>query len=117
MRILVVDDEKPILNLCMKVLGRIGHQVDGATDGETAVSKIAAGPIDLLVVDYKMPGINGFEVIRRARTLNRELKIVLITGHGTREVVGEAIDGGVNGILVKPFTPDELTQTITAALA
>jgi DNA-binding response OmpR family regulator len=117
MRILVVDDEKPILDLCMRVLGRGGHQVEGATEGETALSKIAAAPIDLLVVDYKMPGLNGFEVIRRARSLNRALKIVLITGHGTREVVGEAIDGGVNGILVKPFTPDELTQTINAALA
>jgi len=117
MRILVVDDQKPILDLCVKVLGRIGYEVDGTTEGEVALSKIAAGPLDLLVVDYKMPGINGFEVIRRARTLNRALKIVLITGHGTREVVGEAIDGGVNGILVKPFTPDELTQTINAALA
>jgi DNA-binding response OmpR family regulator len=41
---------------------------------------------------------------------------VLITGHGTREVMGEALDGGINGILVKPFTPDELTTTINAAL-
>jgi CheY-like chemotaxis protein len=117
MRILVVDDEPLILQLCVKVLGRMGHEVDGAQEGETALQKVAAGPVDLLVVDYKMPGINGFEVMRRARALNRDLKIVLITGHGTREVVGEAIDGGVNGILVKPFTPDELTQTITAALS
>lgn len=117
MRILVVDDEPLILQLCLKVLGRMGHEVDGAHEGETALQKVAGDPIDLLVVDYKMPGINGFEVIRRARALNKDLKIVLITGHGTREVVGEAIDGGVNGILVKPFTPDELKQTITAALS
>jgi CheY-like chemotaxis protein len=116
MHILVVDDEPAIVQLCVKVLGRLGHDVAGVMDGEEALSKIAGGLIDLLVVDYKMPGLNGFEVIRRARGLHRALKIVLITGHGTREVVGEAIDGGVNGILVKPFTPDELTQTITAAL-
>ena len=117
MRILVVDDEPAILQLCLKVLGRVGHEVDGAADGESALTKLAAGAVDLLVVDYKMPGINGFEVIRRARALNGSMRIVLITGHGTREVVGEAIDGGVNGILVKPFTTDELTQTISAALA
>jgi DNA-binding response OmpR family regulator len=117
MNILVVDDERSIVDLCVKVLGRLGHDVSGLTDGEEALSKIAGSPIDLLVVDYKMPGLNGFEVIRRARSLHRGLRIVLITGHGTREVVGEAIDGGVNGILVKPFTPDELTQTITAALS
>ena len=117
MQILVVDDEPAIVQLCIKVLGKLGHEVAGVMDGEEALSRIAGHPIDLLVVDYKMPGLNGFEVIRRARSLNRRLKVVLITGHGTREVVGEAIDGGVNGILVKPFTPDELTQTITAALS
>ena len=77
MRILVVDDEEPILQLCMKVLGRAGHEVDGATDGESALSKIAAGAVDLLVVDYRMPGIDGFEVIRRGRELNRGMRIVL----------------------------------------
>jgi CheY-like chemotaxis protein len=116
MQILVVDDEPAIVQLCIKVLERLGHEVSGVTDGEHALALIGRAPVDLLVVDYKMPGLNGFEVIRRARTLHRGLRIVLITGHGTREVVGEAIDGGVNGILVKPFTPDELSQTITAAL-
>ena len=117
MRILVVDDEAPIMALCLKILGRLGHEVEGATRGEEALSKLASGPVDLLVVDYKMPGINGFEVVRRARSLHPKLRVVLITGHGTREVMGEALDGGINGILVKPFTPDELTTTINAALA
>jgi CheY-like chemotaxis protein len=116
MRILVVDDEPPIMALCLKILGRLGHEVEGATRGEEALSKLAGGPVDLLVVDYKMPGINGFEVVRRARGIHPNLKVVLITGHGTREVMGEALDGGINGILVKPFTPDELASTISAAL-
>ena len=116
MRILVVDDEPPIMALCLKILGRLGHEVEGVTRGEDALLKLAGGPVDLLVVDYKMPGINGFEVVRRARGLHPGLKVVLITGHGTREVMGEALDGGINGILVKPFTPDELASTIAAAL-
>ena len=116
MRILVVDDEPPIMALCLKILGRLGHEVEGATRGEEALSKLAGAPVDLLVVDYKMPGINGFEVVRRARGIHPNLKVVLITGHGTREVMGEALDGGINGILVKPFTPDELASTINAAL-
>src|SRR3989304_4692819 len=115
MRILVVDDEPPIMALCLKILGRLGHEVEGATRGEEALSKLASGPVGLLVGDYKMPGINGFEVVRRARGIHPNLKVVLITGHGTREVMGEALDGGINGILVKPFTPDELPRTITAA--
>jgi len=116
MRILVVDDEPPIMALCLKILGRMGHQVEGVTNGEEALSKLAGGAVDLLVVDYKMPGLNGFEVVRRARALQPGLRVVLITGHGTREVMGEAMDGKVNGILVKPFTPDELAHTVTVAL-
>lgn len=116
MRILVVDDEPPIMALCLKILGRLGHEVEGVTNGEDALNKLTGSRIDLLVVDYKMPGLNGFEVVRRARALQPGLKVVLITGHGTREVMGEAMDGKVNGILVKPFTPDELAHTVSAAL-
>ena len=116
MRILVVDDEPPIMALCLKILGRLGHEVEGVTAGEEALSKLAGKPVDLLVVDYKMPGVNGFEVVRRARTLQPGLKVVLITGHGTREVIGEALEDKINGILVKPFTPDELAHTVAAAL-
>ena len=115
-RILVVDDEPSIMALCLKILGRLGHQVEGVTSGNEALAKLAGGPVDLLVVDYKMPGLNGFEVVRRARDLHAGLRVVLITGHGTREVMGEAMDGKVNGILVKPFTPDELAHTVAAAL-
>lgn len=116
MRILVVDDEPPIMALCLKILGRLGHEVEGVTAGDQALSKLAGAPVDLLVVDYKMPGLNGFEVVRRARELHPALKVVLITGHGTREVMAEAMNGKINGILVKPFTPDELVHTIKAAL-
>ena len=116
MRILVVDDEQPIMALCLKILGRLGHEVDGVTSGEEALAKLAGAPVDLLVVDYKMPGVNGFEVLRRARVLRPGLKVVLITGHGTREVISEALEDKVNGVLVKPFTPDELAHTLTAAL-
>ncbi len=116
MRILVVDDEPPIMALCLKILGRLGHEVEGVTAGEEALSKLVGKPVDLLVVDYKMPGVNGFEVVRRARVLQPGLKVVLITGHGTREVIGEAMDDKIEGILVKPFTPDELAHTVTAAL-
>lgn len=116
MNILVVDDEPPIMQLCVKVLEQSGHAVDGFTRGEEALTKLAAQPADLLVVDYKMPGLNGFEVIQRARSLRPELRVVMITGHGTREVIGEAMQAGVNGIILKPFTPNELTKAVASAL-
>jgi DNA-binding response OmpR family regulator len=113
MRILVVDDEQPIMQLCVKVLETQGHAVDGFTRGEELLARLAGGPADLLVVDYKMPGLNGVEVVRRARALRPGLRIVMITGHGTREVVEEAYAAGVDNVLLKPFTPNELTSAVS----
>jgi CheY-like chemotaxis protein len=115
--ILVVDDEEPIVRLCVGVLGRLGHDVVGATSGDEALSRLVAGPVDLILVDYRMPRLNGFQVLRRARELQPNIRIVLTTGHGTNDVVGAALDDGVHGIIVKPFTPDELTRTVSTVLA
>lgn len=114
MRILVVDDEQPIMQLCVKVLETQGHTVDGFTRGEELLARLADGPADLLVVDYKMPGLNGVEVVRRARALRPGLRIVMITGHGTREVVEEAYAAGVDNVLLKPFTPNELSGAVSS---
>jgi len=117
MNIFVVDDEPPIMQLCVKVLEQHGHAVDGFTRGEEALTRLASKAADLLVVDYKMPGLNGLEVIQRARSLRPDLRVVMITGHGTREVIGEAMQAGVNGILLKPFTPNELSKAVTTAFS
>jgi len=116
-KILVVDDEAPIMNLCLKVLQSAGHSVTGLNRGEDVLAQLTAGPVELLVVDYKMPGIDGFEVIRRARLIQPALRIVLMTGHGTQTVIGEASKKGLDGILVKPFTPDELSEAVAIALS
>ncbi len=115
-RIVVVDDETSIMQLCVKVLEISGHRVTGFTRGEDVLSTLSAEPADLLVVDYKMPGLNGFEVIRRARALRPGLRVVMITGHGTRDVMGEAAQVGVDGLLLKPFTPTELSAKVTTVL-
>jgi len=117
MRILIADDEAPIVQLCLKVLQAAGHSVAGVTKGEDALSRLADESIELLVVDYKMPCLDGFEVIRRARLLQPALKIVLMTGHGTQAVMAEAGQRNLDGIVIKPFTPDELNQAVEVALA
>jgi len=114
--VVIVDDEKPIMQLCMKVLELQGHTVEGFTRGEDAVARLLASPADLLVVDYKMPGLNGVEVVRRVRAARPEQRVVMITGHGTAEVVAEATEVRVNGLLFKPFTPNELVEATVAAL-
>lgn len=117
MKILVVDDEAPIMQLCVKVLEGRGYTVQGFTRGEDVLTRLAAEPADLLVADYKMPGMNGIDVIRQARTARPQVRILMITGHGTRDVIEEAHAAGVNGVLLKPFTPNELADTVANVLA
>jgi DNA-binding NtrC family response regulator len=116
MRIMVVDDEPSIVQMCVKVLQAQGHIVQGFTRAEEALTALAAEPADLLVVDYKMPELTGLDFIQRAWTLHPELRVVMITAHGTREVIGQATKTGVKNIVLKPFTPAELTQGIAAAI-
>ena len=70
----------------------------------------------MMVLDYKMPGLTGFDVFAQARALHPELAVVLVTGHGTREVVDEANRLGFAAILLKPFTSDELRSIVDTVL-
>jgi DNA-binding NtrC family response regulator len=116
MRIMVVDDEPSIVQMCVKVLQSQGHEVRGFSRAEEALTALAAEPADLLVVDYKMPELTGLDFIQRAWTLHPDLRVVMITAHGTREVIGKATKSGVKNIVLKPFTPAELTQGVAAAI-
>jgi two-component system repressor protein LuxO len=113
--ILVVDDEPSIVQMCVKVLESQGHSVRGFTKATDALTHLVAEPADLLVVDYKMPELTGIDFIKRAWSLRPEMRVVMITAHGTREVITRANETGVN-VVLKPFTPGELTKGIAQAL-
>jgi two-component system response regulator (stage 0 sporulation protein F) len=116
-KILIVDDAGPVVVLCVNVLQALGYAVKGANRGEAAVELMRKEPFDLLVLDYKMPGMSGFEVFQQARALHPGMAVVLVTGHGTPEIINEASRLGFNGILLKPFTSDELRGTVEKVLA
>ncbi len=115
-KILVVDDAGPVVVLCVNVLQALGYAVKGANRGEAALELLRKEPFDLLVLDYKMPGMSGFEIFRQARELNAAILAVLVTGHGTPEVVDEANRLGFHAILFKPFTSEELRATVEKVL-
>jgi len=115
-KILVVDDAGPVVVLCVNVLQALGYAVKGANRGEAAVELMHKEPFDLMVLDYKMPGMSGFEVFAQARALHPTMAIVLVTGHGTPEIINEANRMGFNAILLKPFTSDELRGTVEKVL-
>jgi DNA-binding NtrC family response regulator len=116
MKIVVVDDEPTIVLMCRRVLESQGHAVQGFTDVRTALAWIAAEDADLLVVDYKMPELNGIEFVQRVWAVRPRLRVVMITAHGTREVIEQATQSGVRTVVLKPFTPSELAQGVAAAV-
>jgi CheY-like chemotaxis protein len=116
MTIIVVDDEPAIVRMCVQVLQSKGHTVHGFTRGEEALARLEQEPADLVVVDYKMPELNGLEFVRRAWSLRPGLRMLMITAHGTREVMQQANEAGVQTIVLKPFTPSELADGVAAAI-
>jgi DNA-binding NtrC family response regulator len=115
-KIVVVDDEPTIVLMCRRVLEAQGHSVQGFTDVHSALARLEGEAADLLVVDYKMPDLNGLEFVQRAWAVRPGLRVVMITAHGTREVVARATESGVGSVVIKPFTPSELARSVAAAV-
>ena len=107
-RILVVDDEEHYRNALERILARVGHQVLTARDAGEAIAIVASQPVDLVLCDYQMPGINGLEVIRQIHELAPDLPCIVITGYSTPETSIEALRAGAHWYLEKPFEHEQL---------
>jgi two-component system, response regulator, stage 0 sporulation protein F len=116
-KVIVVDDAGPVVVLCVNVLQALGYSVKGANRGEAALELLRRESFDLMIVDYKMPGLNGFQVLTAARELRPDLRSVLITGHGTPEIMRDADKLRFDGVLPKPFTSSELRHVIERVFA
>ena len=115
-RILVADDEKEILVSCRKILEHAGYEVATAVDGSEALQLLKASRYDLFLVDLKMPGRSGMEVLSLARTLDPALIIIMFTAFATLETAVEAVKRGAFDYLAKPFTADQLRLAAERAL-
>jgi DNA-binding NtrC family response regulator len=116
MTIVVVDDEPSIVRMCVQVLQAKGHTVSGFTKASEALAHLGTSATDLLVVDYKMPELTGLEFIKKAWQIRPGMRVVMITAHGTREVMAKAAENGVQTIVLKPFTPGELAEGVAKAV-
>lgn len=115
-KILVIDDEDFILQLSRDILSKINYDVKAISDGNAGIQLIENEKFDLLLTDIKMPEISGIDVIRRVRTSNKEIPIIVITGHGTLDIAINALRLGAQGFILKPFTPIELRTAVAEAL-
>jgi signal transduction histidine kinase/CheY-like chemotaxis protein len=114
---LVVDDEPGIALLCDRILSRAGYDVTSETDPRVAIEHLQHKRVDLLVVDIRMPEVDGFDVISRAQMVQPDIAVLVMTGFGTVEMAIKALRQGVDGLLLKPFnTSEELLQSVRQAL-
>jgi DNA-binding response OmpR family regulator len=116
-KVLVVDDEKNIRQAVALSLEKLDLEVDNAVDGEEALEKIRQQDFRLVLLDLKLPGMDGVEVLRQVRSFNQKVKVLIITAHGTVENAVEAMKLGAVDFIQKPFTPDEIRAFVTKALA
>ena len=122
-RVLVVDDDMDIRQLYAEVLTDCGYRVDTAPDGEAAWKTLYAArqsrdSYDLLITDYNMPKLSGFELVRKLRSARMELPVILASGSECLNVdsLHQAESLHLASILPKPFSPDQLVQTVRAVL-
>ncbi len=115
--ILVVDDDRIILDSLCEFLRVEGYQAEGAASFAEAVQAIDRRPIDLIISDVNMPGGNGFELLHVVRKRSPETVVVMMTGYGTIESAVEAIKMGAYDYLTKPIIDDEMRVCVQRALA
>ena len=139
-RILAIDNEPSVIRLCQRALGKEGFEVKGALNGEEglqllkgrspelASSRACRGAcpersrrvewesFDLTLLDIRLPGRDGLDVLSAIREMDPEMAVIIITGYGTMEVAIKALKSGAQDFLLKPFTPEELVSSVQKVL-
>lgn len=117
-RILVVDDEPGVRDVCCDILGELGYRTIPAVDGQEAVEiyRRDSASIDLVILDMIMPRMGGRDCFRELKSLNPHVKAVLVTGYSNDESAREILQDGALGFLQKPYDMDQLAELVAGAL-
>ena len=115
-RLLVVDDEQSMREWLTIALSQDGFEVESAGSGEDALKVLERTPIDLALVDLRMPGLDGLETLRRIKQLEESVSVVIMTAYATAETAVQALKEGAYDYIIKPFKVDELRHLVQNAL-
>src|SRR6266567_75225 len=118
-RLLVVDDQEANLQVLGTILGRLGFDIVPALDAEQALRRLAARPVDLILLDVLMPGLDGFEVCRRIRANPAwtDIPIIFLSAADDKNLIVRALESGGVDYVTKPFNSAELLSRVRTHLA
>jgi len=114
-KILIIDDEKPALSMFRLLLGAYDYSVLTAENGSDGIELFKKEQPPIVITDIKMPGIDGFEVLRQIKAINPEAEIILITGHGDTDLAQDAIAHHACGFITKPIQREALEAALKQA--
>lgn len=115
-KVLIVDDQFGIRVLLQEVLLQEGYQVFQAANGPAALEIVKQESPDLILLDMKIPGMDGLEILRNLRKMGAECKVIMMTAYGELDLIQEAMEMGALAHFTKPFDIDELRQAVNAHL-
>ncbi len=114
-RVLVVDDEPDFVELFIKRFSKRGLVVAGAGSGAEALAALKAQAADVVVLDVKMPGMDGLETLKEIKKRHPKVQVILLTGHGSVKSGIEGMSYGAYDYVLKPFSLDDLLERIQSA--
>lgn len=111
-KILIVDDEPFVRDLLEKVLRRSGHEVVAIATADEALAALEAGRFDLVLTDVVMPGMDGFDLLRRVKNSHPNIKVIVLTGYARMQSISDFLLYGADDYLAKPFQVHELVAAV-----
>jgi len=115
-KILIVDDDEGLIHFLRRFFAKEGYDVRDCGNGQAALDLIAGEPFDLILLDYKMPGLNGLDTLREVRRSQVKTPVIIMTAYGTTDTAIEAMKLGAYDYLPKPFDRQELQRIAADAL-
>ena len=114
-KVLIIDDEKPTLAMFRLFLEAYGFEVFTAENGEEGIRVFEKEKPGIVFTDIKMPGMDGFEVLKQIKILAPDAVVIVITGHGDKELAGKALDLKATDFIHKPVQKEALDAALTRA--
>lgn len=111
-KLLIVDDQNGIRVLLMEVFSSEGYETYQASNGRLALDIVKNKQPDLVLLDMKIPGMDGLEILKHIREIDTEIKVIMMTAYGELDMIKEAMALGALAHFTKPFDIDELRQVV-----